>query len=1430
MSNIFISHSSKDNAVALEVKDWLVEQGHRSVFLDFDPADGIPSGRNWERELYTKLRECRAIIVLCSRHSMASSWCFAEIAHGKSLGKHIFPLKIAPCTIAGLLEDVQIIDMTLVGEEEAYQRLWRGLKAAGLDPKALFNWDNSRPPYPGLLAFEEEDAAIFFGRDCDIREGLGSLNRIRTFGGSRLAVVLGASGSGKSSLVRAGLVPRLKQDERSWLVVNPFRPLTDPFAELGKVLSGTFARYGVTRSGTELGDVLKEAAVVETPDVGIFIDLAEELRQAAKQSTATVLLVIDQMEELLSYSQAELNSRFLLLMKTALEVNNSPFMAIGTLRSDFLGAFQEHPALEGNAFETLTVGRMGPQEIAQIIEGPAKVAGIELEQGLVQVMGDDTKTDDALPLLAFTLRELWEGYGEDRCLEIAGYHKLGRLEGSIARAAEAVLDAYVSPKAPNRGEVEQALHRALLKMVRIDEEGNYARRIARWNDLPAEVHDLLEQLVKARLLVSSGSEQERFLEVGHEALFRSWKRLASWLKADFEFLLWRKRLNEARLAWEQSNRDDGALLRGALLVEAESWYQKYSKELSAEEGGFIQSSQIRQEQEQTEKERREREKLEAQVALETAEKENTILTQANQKAKRRIYIGSAILGISLIGAIVVWLMTNQALNKQKQMTNQALASQQHAEASALHAQARQKEAEAGTRLERAGSIAWQQFESGKETEALLMAMQSGQELKQWVGDDRPLQDYPAISPLFALQAILHNIRERNRFNFPSEKWESVKKVSFSLNGRYLAVLEGYGNIQTWKVSGEPLHSFFVYKAEDFHLSSDGQHIATVAGTTSQFWKITGEEERSSGPQGPLAGWRFSPDRKRIALYGGAGQVRLWDFFSGELLRLETFHDRIKHVDFSIDGRHLATVGDDNIVRLWDLSHQQMLMAELNQQQIQADRVRLGIEGRFIVTLENKYGGRYTARLWKLSEGQFEKVGDIGEVRDVKFSPDNKHVATMSIAGTIELWDLSGRLAASLKGHKVNSWGSENVWGFRADGEYIAAAGADSIVRLWNMAGELLEEFKGHHPGVLGINFSSNGQHLITVSKDGTVRVWSFLSKTLFSKHHVLKGNAASLSPDGKHLATIDEDTLQFWDLSNVQQGPLLEMTEHGAYLENVTFSPDGQHIATSGYDGTVQMWDLSGQQLAPPLKAHLSEVWCLNFSLDGTRIVTAGSDSGTSRILDPRQNTGAVRIWNLSGQKIHEFAVQGMVKDVSLSPDGQSVATLTTDGIARLWDLSGQQSVGFPGHRGGVRSIAFSPDSRQIASAGADGMVRLWDLSGRQLDDFTAHQGIIRNIAFGPDSERVATLGDDNMLRLWDLSGRQLAEFRPPGRIGTFRFTLDGTQIITESFEQIITGSLDGTVGVLPVEGLHELLDRGCDWLKDYLASHPNVSEVCPDQ
>ena len=590
MSSIFLSHSSQDNGIAGHVKVRLEQCGHRSVFLDFDPEHGIPAGRDWEKELYAKLRECRAVIILCSHTSMASRWCFAEITHAKALGKPVFPIKIDDAQVDRILTSAQVIDAT-AGWDAAYQRLEKGLLAAGLDPKDLFNWDNGRPPYPGLSAFQEQDAAIFFGRDKEIREGQALLNCLQQFGGPRLTLMLGASGSGKSSLMRAGLVPRLKRDPR-WVVVEPFRPLRTPFDQLARIFSKRFSQVTEVEKGTptdvaHVRDRIRweEDQAVQSADT--FLELLKELRESVGSREATVLLMIDQCEELLAGGANEEGDRFLAFLRAVLDREDSCLMVLATLRSDFLGSFQEHPTMRGLRVEPFTVPQMAVDDFATVIEDPARIAGLELGPGLVQAMIGDTKTSDALPLLAFTLRELYEGFGEDKLrLTLEEYRdKLGRLEGCIARAAEAVLTAK-----PLSEEKLSALRTSFLSMVRVADNDQYAKQPVLWNDLPASIHDVLERFVTARLLISGGDKNGRTLEVAHEALFRAWPRLVSWLEDNKSFLVWQQRLNAMRKEWEASERSADLLLRGLPLTEAVDWLKKKPDDLSPVEREFVTAS------------------------------------------------------------------------------------------------------------------------------------------------------------------------------------------------------------------------------------------------------------------------------------------------------------------------------------------------------------------------------------------------------------------------------------------------------------------------------------------------------------------------------------------------------------------------------------------------------------------------------------------------------------------------------------------------------------------------------------------------------------------------------------------------------------------------------------------------------------------------
>ena len=562
MSAIFVSHSSRDTAFVDELRGRLVAQGHRSVFIDYDPEFGIPGGREWEKEIYQRLRSCQGVIVVCSVSSMGSRWVFAEVTQGKALGKHIFPVRIDDCEIDAILTERQVLDLR-ARTDDAFGRLWRALEAAGLDATRLFDWDGSRLPYPGMVPFHEADAPVFFGREEEIQHGIDLLNRLRRFNEARLAVVLGASGSGKSSLVRAGLLPRLRRDAGTWLLVNPIRPRRDAFKAAAIALADSFEEYGDHRGWRNIQQILHAAA--EPGSCGRFLELLEDLRILAKRREATILLVVDQAEELLTDGEPE-SRRFLDLLRALLDMPDSTVLMLCTLRSDYLGIFQQDPAVNGLSFVDLTVGPISRAGLVQVIEDPAEKAGLRLDRGLTAAMIDDTQSVNALPLLAFSLRELYERRDQNGALTSAAYReKLGGLVGSVRTAAEAVFEASgLSAK-----QVAD-LRETFLAMVQINEQDRAASRPLRWADAPERIRPALERFVQARLLIARGEAGERVVEVAHEALFSAWDRLREWLDEDRERLRLRERLQRAAMEWIEQDRNPGLLVhRGTRLAETE---------------------------------------------------------------------------------------------------------------------------------------------------------------------------------------------------------------------------------------------------------------------------------------------------------------------------------------------------------------------------------------------------------------------------------------------------------------------------------------------------------------------------------------------------------------------------------------------------------------------------------------------------------------------------------------------------------------------------------------------------------------------------------------------------------------------------------------------------------------------------------------------
>jgi DNA-binding beta-propeller fold protein YncE len=594
MSDLFISHSSGDNAKAKELEQELAKLGHHSVFLDFDPELGIGAGQNWERTLYAKLRACRVVIALCSDHYINSKWCFAELALARMEGKQVFTLLVDPLEasngLPSILSDCQCIDLRS-DPVEGYIRLWRGLKAMGIEKSDARNWSLNDSPYPGLMSFQESDSAIFFARERETDEAIELLNRASRVGWPRLLLVLGASGSGKSSLVRAGLVPRMCRDTSQWIVVGPMQPSAQPIQSLAAafaVAGGESRETMLQRLAPELSEPSSPA-----PSSDALTSIATELALSRTHLQPRVLLVVDQFEELLGHASGDHQAnRFLLLLKQALTGENSPLFVLAAMRSDYLDALQQNGQLAGLDFKNLSLGPLSEQGLRDVIERPAELGGIVLENGLADALVRDTGTTDALPLLAFTLRVMWDRHHQRHHFSIAEYEALGRLQGAVANEAEAVLQGTL------RLGSEEDLRRAFLRMARVTEDGSsFSRQPVRWDELPERAHPMLRHLVNNRLLLSRG---DGTVEVSHEALFRSWQRLSDWLNEDREFMLWHRRLGLAMAEWTRTGEDPGALLHGRALSEAEQWVKTSDSDLTETEREFVSKSiTLREREEQT---------------------------------------------------------------------------------------------------------------------------------------------------------------------------------------------------------------------------------------------------------------------------------------------------------------------------------------------------------------------------------------------------------------------------------------------------------------------------------------------------------------------------------------------------------------------------------------------------------------------------------------------------------------------------------------------------------------------------------------------------------------------------------------------------------------------------------------------------------------
>jgi WD40 repeat protein len=1248
VARVFVSHSSRDNAVAAEIMAWLNSGGFEEVFLDIDKHAGIPPGANWERELYRKIDSAQAMILIMTPAWHESKWCFVEFAQARALGKAIFPVIVAPGGDRFIAPDIQQLDL-MRDREGGLERLARELTRLALDSQAGFPWSPGRSPYPGLMAFEKEGAAVFFGREDDVRDLIERLNAKRVRGGVGFLAVLGASGSGKSSVLRAGVLPRIERDHANWIVCPPFRPRRDPEAEFARAASDLL---GTPNEWRRWAEAFRGGDAVRVVD-----DLVTDARIKAGQREATLLVTIDQGEELFSVASAEEASR---LLKTLLRAADGDvaIVVVLALRSDYLDKLQAAACLL--RFDEFSLRPFPLARVRQIIEGPARVAGLRVEEGLIAAAMEDMGDDDALPLLAFMLRELYARFGTSRTeglgnveLSLAHYHMLGDaesglnpLENAVRRRADEVIDGL------RLSDDVLALLREVFvgSLVRIDEDGRYARRPAPWDDVPAPVCPVLEKLAQARLMVIRHEGGATTVEVAHEALLRKWTLVRGWLDAERDFLVGKVQLRFALETWRTTERKQEALLQGLALSRARQSLHDHKGALSPEERDFI----------------------EASIARDDAER------AARRRRQWITWSGAAMLVlIGIIAGFLWWEQQATSLRAEAaRLAVQARArlATDPVEAATWAAQAVEKQSSADTlsvllestlaisphlaqlvRLAdlQPGAIAW----SG-DGASLLLTDQHGRVFR-WRAAERDLQSLSAegergdVSKPIALtpQVLslasqddtalsvsedgtrrLWTLRERGPGPISLPNVRSLTHAAVGSDGGVLASDEETEAVTLFTCHLQPDSPAPACTAEHVDqgrataLAWNDAHALAAIGFENGRVTLAGpgRSRRDMGPEigqsGRATALAFSPDGSQLAIGTTDGEVIIADP-SGQVL-----------------ARTHAPEAGSIMTLAW----------------APGARLLVGACGTSSVCIWNVARDSGLAMSSRLD-------GHAGTVRAVAVSPDGKRVASASVDGTARLWSLASDPAfALLDGGQGETLTALDL---SADQAFLAAGDEAGIVHLWRLGEQFARSpiLKAMEAPVMTLAWSPDGTALAAATADGDVSVarspWHEVGDRFGTGTRLL---ALRWLPDASALLTAGgSDGAIEVRLPDGRSLPGF-MNAHAESVAGLAVSPDGTTLLSADLLGKVQAWRIPTRSTAgPPIETHFSRD-TIAYTRDGSRYLVAG-------------NGGAVVIYSSAAGPEATSCQSGsdQIDAAAFSPDGQLVAALSRDAVFYIWRFGG---------------------------------------------------------------------------------------------------------------------------------------------------------------
>ena len=1176
-------------------------------------------------------------------------------------------------------------------------------------------------PYQGLSAFAEVDAPYFFGREKFLTELLEAVNN------RSLVPIVGASGSGKSSVVFAGLVPQLRE---VGMQIVSFRLGNNPFDALASVLKNLPLPTEVIDNGW-----LEELEVnLEGDEKALCRFIEETIKYQDKNNLLSqrFILIADQFEELYTLAPESQQQPFLNALLYAIKFAPN-FCLVLTLRADFYGQAISHrefsDVLQKRIYNSSPMNR---EELRATIAQPAEKMKVQLESGLTDKLIDELGNQArSLPLLEFTLSLLWEKHYK-WYLTHQAYKEIGGLKQALAQYADGVLHP-LSTKDKERAE------RIFIQLISPGEGTEDTKRQATRGEVGEENWDLVHFLANKRLVVTGWDKKNKCqtVEIIHEVLIREWGMLQKWIKSNRQFRIWQERLQFEVVKWENKQCSNDYLLSGGALVEAEDWYfyEKYRDYLSNSQAKFIRESLRKRYREEEKNVYQQQEKVRLQ--------------------KRAIFwLSGGLVAASLATGFACWNWIKAERSATISRIDSFRANSEYL-------------------------FSLQQYE-----DALIEGIKGNELMRNsWWRNSIP--SYIEQKVQLALNNAIRNsiILEKNTI---MEDEDEINHFEFSPDGKTIAASLWNNTVKLWSANnGKLLYRLPSHKklVTSIEFSSDSKIIASASlDETVKLWSTeNGKLLRTlPGNKYSFSTVKFSPDSKTVTSASSDNTLKIWSVNNGKLIHTLSGHqDLIASVKFSPDNKTIASASLDGTIKIWSTNNGKLLHTLSGNKDLVAN-LDFSSDSKTIASASRDNN----VKLWSVNNGKLLHTlsGHKDRIIKIKLSPDSKTIASASRDNNVKLWSVNnGKILHTFSEHKKPVLSIE----FSSNSQTIASASEDKTVKWWSTDdGELLHTFSGHKSWVNSVKFSPNDKTIASVSGDGKVKLWSIEETKLPKNFNGHKDSVTSVrfSQDGKIISSASLDgTVKLWSTKN---GRLLHTSpEQKNLITNVKLNPDGKTISLASLNGTVRLWPSQKRKLIDILLRYKDRAKSIELSPDSKTIALVLSDytikllsaedgkllhslsghefsisnvafSSDNKTITSSSLDKTVKLWSIKDGKLLHTIIghTSEIFNVEFSPDSKMIASASADNTIKLWSSkNGNLIITLSGHKGSVNSVEFSDNGEVIVSASDDGTVKLWSAdNGKLLHTLTGHKDSVTSVDFSPDGKTIASASKDKTVKLWN--------------------------------------------------------------------------------